>query len=90
MIAGSGGTALGLPMIWRRRRKPVSGSLYISDYSRLSKATLGRRVNPDLSGVDLIDRYARMVLIWLAKCALSQQGVIFPILCTNPRFFSGW
>lgn len=32
MIAGISGTALGLPIIWDRRRKPVSGSVCILDY----------------------------------------------------------
>jgi len=36
MTAGIGGTALGLPMIWVRRRKPVSGSLCMVDCSRPS------------------------------------------------------
>lgn len=50
ITGGIGGTALGLPMILERRRKPVSGSWFILDCSRQSKATGGRRVHPRFFG----------------------------------------
>lgn len=43
MRAGMGGLALVSPMIWRRRRKPVSGSVFITHCLCLVKAIAGRQ-----------------------------------------------